>query len=173
MVSVMIKNNSKVIVSYLIGIALSIFLSLAFGIVWDFSPYLFSSITGILTISLMYSDVWHFGKYDKLRERVHIKNALISMMGFVIISLTIELLALIFKLADMQTALLVISLIAMVWFYPFTGFYAGSVVSVKIIIIIIIVVVICTIAYYMGTKNIALIEKYGFWKKKMNEKKDK
>lgn len=166
----MFKKNLKVLSSYALGIFVSIFLSLALGAVWDFSRIIFSTVTGIIAVFLVYSDMWKFGKYDKVKNTVLIRHSFTYAAGFAIIAAVLEVAAAVCKLTGASNILWYVLMVGMVWFYPFTGFYTDSMFLVFTPVITVVILLFCAAGYYMGTRNISFLDNFAVWKAKKDEK---
>lgn len=166
----MLRKNLRVVSSYLLGIISSIFLSLCLGMVWDFSRVLFSSMTGIIAIYLMYIELWKNGKSDKLNHTVSLKRPFSVTACYLLISILLEVFVAVCKILNMSSALWYFLFAGMVWEYPFTGFYTDSSFLVSTPIITAVVMAFCIFAYYMGTLGISFLENFSAWRAFKNKK---
>ncbi len=155
----MIKKNSKILLTYLLGIITSIFLTLAFGWLFDFSHILFSCLTSLVTFLLLYNEVWKFGRNDTVKKENSIFNFLASVSFFVLIAVIIEVAVAVCKATSAKNALFYVNILGMMWFYPFTGFYTESTFLIVSPIVTVITVLICAFAYIMGVKNFSFADK--------------
>lgn len=152
----MIKKNFKILLTYLLGIISSIFLTLAFGWLFDFSHILFSCMTSLVTFLLLYNEVWKYGRNDTIKRENSILTILAYLSSFIIIAIIIEVLAAIFNNTGIAT---VIKAIGAIWFYPFTGFYTESTFLVITPLVTIITGLVCIFSYYMGVKGFSFADK--------------
>lgn len=170
----MIKKNFKMLLAYILGIIASLFLTMAFGIIFDYSPKLFSCITAFVTFLLIYNEVWKFGKYDKLKEKDSIFSLLLSISFFIIITVVIEAAVAICKATGASNILFYVNMFGMVWFYPFTGFYTESMFLITTPVVTLIVVAVSVFSYYMGVNDFSFADKIVTRRnKKYEEKKEK
>lgn len=152
----MIKKSGKLLLSYVVGIVLSLFLAIPLSPMLGFSPVLFSVITAWLTVAFMYSVIWKMGKYDALKKNVSVLNPILSMSMFIAISVVVELLVVFIKpTASIDIAMLISS----IWFFPFMGFYTKATFFAVTIIITLAIIGISVLAYYMGIKGFSLTDK--------------
>ena len=165
----MFKKNLRVLASYALGIISSVFLSLCLGAVWDFSRIFFSTVTGIIAIYLMYSELWKTGKYDKVKNIVSLKRPFAATLGYFAIALLLEASVAICKATGAATVLWYFLAAGMIWEYPFTGFYSDSYFLVSTPIITAVVMTFCFIGYYMGVHGISLLDNFSVWKSQKNE----
>ena len=164
----MIKKNAKILLAYIIGVVASLFLTVPLSPVFGFSPLLFSTLTAFITLAFVYSEMWKFGKYDALKKKASLLQALGSVSFFVAISLAVELISVLFNSTgniDVPT------LIGVVWFYPFTGFFTNTNFLPVTIIVTVTVVIISVAAYYMGVAGISISDNILNARKKRIDKK--
>jgi len=64
----MLKKSGKVLLAYIIGIVVSMFLAVPLSPFFSNNLRLFSVITTVITLGLVYSEMWKLGKYDALRK---------------------------------------------------------------------------------------------------------
>ncbi|MEE1043192.1 MAG: hypothetical protein UH854_04430 [Clostridia bacterium] len=170
----MIKKNFKFLLTYLLGILASIFLTLAFGWLFDFSHILFSSMTALVTFLLLYNEVWKFGRNDTVKKENSIWSLLLSLSFFILIAVIIEIAVAICKAIGAEATLFYVNMLGMLWFYPFTGFYTESTFLVITPIVALIIILVCAFSYYMGVKNFSFADKIVTRRnKKFEEKKEK
>ncbi len=155
----MIKKNFKLLLTYILGIVVSMFLTMAFGWLFDFSHKLFSCLTALVTFMLIYNEVWKFGKYDKLKNENSFLTLLVSISLFILIAIAIELGVAICKWTGAETALFYVNMLGMIWFYPFTGFYTESMFLIITPIVTLLTVGVCAFSYYMGIKDFSFADK--------------
>ncbi len=160
----MSKENLKILSSYCLGLIVSIFLTLALGKLWDVARILFSAITASATIYFMYSDMWKFGKRDKLTNTASITRPFLYTLFFTIICALIAIAMAVCKLAGAPVAQGYIMMAGVIWFYPFNGFFVDSMFLPTIPIITVITLLFCVLGYYMGAKGISFLDKYSEWK---------
>ena len=166
----MIKNNLKVLGAYILGIIVSLFISLALGALFDFSHVAFSFLTSLITLCLMYFEIWKFGRNDKLKDIVSVKRAILNILFFVIIAAVLEISVALCKYFNATDFLFWFSGAGLIWFYPFTGFYTDSTFLTTTLFITAVIIAMCLVAYYMGVREISLLDKIAVWKKKRSDK---
>lgn len=170
----MIKKNLKFLLTYLLGIIASIFLTLAFGWLFDFSHILFSSMTALVTFLLIYNEVWKLGRNDTIKKENSIWTLLASVSFFIIIAVIIEILAIIFHATGAVNASTLTKAIGAIWFYPFTGFYTETTFLIVTPVVTLITICVCVFSYYMGVKGFSFADKIVTRRnKKYEEKKEK
>ncbi len=170
----MLKKNFKMLLSYILGILSSLFLTMCLGMVFDYSPKLFSCMTALITFLLIYNEVWKFGKYDKVKNENSILNLFLSISLFILIALVIETSVVVCKAIGAETALFYVNMLGMVWFYPFTGFYTESMFLITTPVVTLITVGVCVFSYCMGVRGFSFADKIVTRRnKKYEEKKEK
>ena len=170
----MLKKNFKMLWSYFLGILVSLFLTLALGWLFDFSPKIFSGMTALFTFILIYNEVWKFGKYDKVKNENSFLSLLMSISLFIIIAIVIVLAVAICKWTGAENALFYVNMVGMIWFYPFTGFYTESMFLVVTTVVTLITVGVCIFSYYLGVKGFSFADIIVTRRnKKYEEKKEK
>ncbi len=152
----MIKRNFKIILAYIIGIIASMFLAVPLSPILGFSPKLFSSITAIITLWLVYSEIWKTGKYDALKKIESFKKPLLGMIAFTVISLITILTVAIFEPKGNIDITMVIGTF---WFFPFMSFFSKTTFIYINLIVVAVFLIISVIAYYMGIKGFSLTDK--------------
>lgn len=168
----MIKKNAKILLTYTIGLLVSMFLTIPLSPLCDFSPALFSTITALVTVSFVYVEIWRFGKYDALKKENSITKAIGCMSGFVIITVIIDLIIIILEPAGKVDVTL---LIGAIWFYPFTGFIINNKIFLPLTLVITLALIgMAVIAYQMGVKGFSISDKIlNARKKRIDEKAEK
>lgn len=152
----MIKKSGKLLLSYITGVVLSMFLAIPLNPMLGFSPVLFSVITALVTVAFMYVEIWKAGKYDALKKNVSVLNPLKSMNLFVAITIVVELIALVCKPTG---SLDVGMLIGSIWFFPFMGFFNKATFLPTTLVITLVLLGISALAYYMGIKGFSISDK--------------
>lgn len=167
----MIKKNGKILLAYVLGIILSMFLQVPLSPFFSSSPVVFSVITGVITVSLVYTEMWRFGKYDAIRKENSVLKA-IGYMGFYItITFAVELIVIIFKTYANIT---VPEIIHTIWFFPFIGFYTNRTLLVVSLAVTLIIIAMAVVAYYMGVAGVSISDKIlNARKKRIDEKAEK
>ncbi len=155
----MIKKNFKLLLSYILGIVASMFLTMALGPLFDFSHILFSCMTALITFALIYNEVWKFGKYDTVKSENSLLNLFASISFFILIAVIIEIAVAVCKAVGAETALFYINMLGMVWFYPFTGFYTESMFLIVTPVVTLVTICVCVFSYYMGVKGFSFADK--------------
>ena len=164
----MLKKNAKILAAYILGIVVSGFLFVPLSPFFGNNQALFSVVTSVITLGLVYSEMWKFGKYDALRKENKVLNA-IGYMGFYItITFVIELIVLIFKPALNFT---VQEIIHTIWFLPFIGFYNNRTSFVISLIVALVTIAMSVVAYYMGVAGVSFSDKILTARKKHIDKK--
>lgn len=167
----MIKKNGKILLAYVLGIIISMFLQVPLSPFFSSSPVLFSVITAVITVSLVYTEMWKFGKYDAIRKENSVLKA-IGYMGFYItITFIVELIVIISKTYANIT---IQEIIHAIWFFPFVGFYTNRTLLVVSLAVTLITIAMAVVAYYMGVAGVSISDKIlNSRKKRIDEKAEK
>ncbi len=151
----MLKKNLKILAAYLLGIVVSMFLEVPLSPFFGNNLMVFSALTCVITISLVYVEMWKFGKYDALRHENKFLNAIGYMGMYITISFVIELIAVIFKPANLSA----VDIIHTVWFFPYIGFYNNKTYFIVSLIAALVTIAISFFAYFMGATGISVSDK--------------
>ena len=163
----MLKKSAKILGMYILGIVVSMFLQVPLSPFFGNNLILFSAVTSIVTVGLVYTELWRFGKYDALREENKILNAIGYMGMYIAISFIIELLAAISKPSNLS----VVEIVHTVWFFPYSGFYTDKTCIVGSLISAIVTVMLCVAGYHMGVAGFSVTDKFLEARKKRIDKK--
>lgn len=163
----MLKKSAKILGTYVLGIVISMFLQVPLSPFFGNNLTLFSTVTSIVTIGLVYSELWKFGKYDALRKENKILNAIGYMGMYVAISFVIELAAAISRPASLSA----VEIVHTIWFFPYSGFYTDRTCIAGSLIAALVTVIICIIGYHMGVAGFSVSDKILEARKKRIDKK--
>ena len=152
----MFRKNVKILLAYLLGIVISMFLSVPLSPFFSSSPIIFSAVTAVISLGFVYTEMWKFGKYDALRKESSVLNA-IGYMGFYItITFIVELIVVVYRLSPNIT---IPEIIHTIWFFPFIGFYTNRTLLVASLIVALITIAMSVAAYYMGVAGVSVSDK--------------
>ena len=151
----MLKKSAKILGTYVLGIVISMFLQVPLSPFFGNNLILFSTVTSIVTISLVYTELWRFGKYDALRKENKIINAVGYMGMYVVISFVIELTSAILKPANLSA----VEIVHTIWFFPYSGFYTDRTRIIGSLIAALVTIILCIAGYYMGVAGISFSDK--------------
>ena len=154
----MINNNLKVLRAYVLGIAISLIVSLAIGALYKLSYIIPTIVTSIITYCLLYRGLWKIGRQESEQKPAPPINAIFYTAFFFGIAIFFELVVALCNLFKLQTLSGIFTRAGIVWFYPFAGFYDETTLLVITPIVAAITVTWCLISYYMGTKNISVLQ---------------
>ena len=154
----MINNNLKVLRAYVLGIAISLIVSLAIGALYKLSYIIPTIVTSIITYCLLYRGLWKIGRQESEQKPAPPINAIFYTAFFFGIAIFFELVVALCNLFKLQTLSGIFTRAGIVWFYPFAGFYDETTFLVITPIVAVITVTWCLISYYMGTKNISVLQ---------------
>lgn len=154
----MISNNLKVLRAYILGMAISLIVSLAIGALYKYSYIAPTILTSLITICLLYRTMWKMGQQDAEQGSAYPAKALVSTTYFVCISMLFEVIVAICSLVQAQALCGMFTRAGIIWFYPFAGFYHEPAFLVITPIITVITVVCCLVSYIMGTKGISILK---------------
>ena len=163
----MLKKSAKILGTYVLGIVISMFLQVPLSPFFGNNLMLFSTVTSIVTIGLVYTELWKFGKYDALRKENKILNAVGYMGMYVVISFVIELTSAIFKPANLSA----VEIIHTIWFFPYSGFYTDKTCIIGSLIAALVTVILCITGYYMGVAGFSVSDKILEARKKRIDKR--
>ena len=152
----MLKKSGKVLLAYIIGIVVSMFLAVPLSPFFSNNLRLFSVITTVITLGLVYSEMWKLGKYDALRKENKILNAIGYMGLYTVITFIVEIIVVIAKPA---TDFTIWGIIPAVWFFPFNFFSDSKNFWVISLIVSLVTIAISVIGYYMGVAGFSGVDK--------------
>lgn len=152
----MLKKSGKVLLAYIIGIVVSMFLAVPLSPFFSNNLRLFSVITTVITLGLVYSEMWKLGKYDALRKENKILNAIGYMGLYTVITFIVEIIVVIAKPA---TDFTIWGIIPAVWFFPFNFFSDSKNFWVIYLIVSLVTIAISVIGYYMGVAGFSVVDK--------------
>ena len=152
----MLKKSAKVLLAYIIGIVVSMFLAVPLSPFFGNNLRLFSIITSVITVGLVYAEMWKLGKYDALRKENKPLNAMGYMGLYIVITFVIELVVLILKL---KLSITVQERIHTIWFLPFIGFYDNRTAFMVSLIVALVTIAISIVGYYMGVVGFSIVDK--------------
>lgn len=164
----MIKKNIKILLTYLLGIILSLFLTVAFSPFVGSNYILFSVITSIITLSFIYVEMWKFGKYDELRKESSVLRAIGYMGFYIVITFFVEIIA---SVCNPASSNFILNIIHTIWLYPFFGFITNKTFLETTLIIPLITIALSVVAYYMGVAGVSISDKLLNARKKRIDKK--
>ena len=154
----MISNNLRVLRAYVLGIAISLIVSLAIGALYKLSYLVPTIVTILITYCLLYCGLWKIGRQESEQKPAPPINGLVYTFFFFGVAMFFEIAVALCNLFNWQTLSGVFSRAGIVWFYPFAGFYDESTFLVITPIITAITVLWCLVSYYMGTKDISVLK---------------
>ena len=167
----MIKKNAKILLAYVIGIVISMFLAVPLSPFFSSSPILFSMVTAIITLGFVYTEMWKFGKYDALRKENSVLNAIGNMGFYITLTFIVELIVSVFRPSANLT---IPEIIHTIWFFPFIGFYTNRTLLVVSLIVALVTIAMSIVAYYMGVAGVSVSDKIlNARKKRIDEKAEK
>ncbi|MBR5517928.1 MAG: hypothetical protein IKV86_02770 [Clostridia bacterium] len=152
----MLKKSGKVLLAYIIGVVVSIFLAVPLSPFFSNNLRIFSVITTVITLGLVYAEMWKLGKYDTLRKENKPLNAMGYMGLYTVITFIVELIVIIAKPA---TDFTIWGIIPAVWFFPFNFFSDSKNFWVIYLIVSVATIVISIIGYYMGDVGFSIVDK--------------
>ena len=152
----MLKKSAKVLLAYIIGVVVSMFLAVPLSPFFGNYLVFFSVITSVITLGLVYSEMWKLGKYDALKKENKPLNAMGYMGFYTIITFIVELIVIIVKPAKDFT---IWGIIPAVWYFPFNFFSDSKNFWVIYLIVSIATIVISIFAYYMGVVGFSVVDK--------------
>lgn len=152
----MIKKNAKILLAYVLGIIISMFLAVPLSPFFSSSPMLFSIVTAVLSLGFVYTEMWKFGKYDALRKENKVLNAIGYMGFYIIVTFVLELIVTVYRPSANLT---IPEIIHTIWFFPFIGFYTNRTLLVVSLIVALITIAMAVVAYYMGVAGVSVSDK--------------
>ena len=166
----MIKKNAKVLLSYVLGVIITLILTVPLSPLFKLSPKIFSTVTALISVSFIYSEIWNFGKYDALRKHTHLLKALSYLVMYAIVTIATILISTLIKTDSIFNIPLIIGNL---WMYPFIGFFTRKTYLLATILSMLFIAVISIAAYYTGSKNFSIMDKILIARKKRIDKKAK
>ena len=163
----MLKKNAKILGAYILGIVVSLFLEVPLSPFFGNNLVLSSVVTTVVTLGLVYTEMWKFGKYDGLRHKNKTLNAIGYMGFYIVISFIVELIVIIFKPSNLS----VFEIIHTIWFFPYIGFYTNRTYFIVSLIATLVTIGISVAAYFMGVAGFSLSDKVLTARKKRIDKK--
>lgn len=154
----MINNNLRVLRAYVLGIAISLIVSLAIGALYKLSYIVPTIVTSIITYCLLYRGLWKIGRQESEQKPAPPVNAIFYTAFFVGVAMFFELIVALCNLFKLQALSGILTRAGIVWFYPFAGFYNEATFLILTPIVTIITVIWCVVSYCMGTKNISVLQ---------------
>ena len=151
----MLKKSAKVLLAYIIGVVVSMFLAVPLSPFFGNYLVFFSVITSVITLGLVYSEMWKLGKYDALKKENKPLNAMGYMGFYTIITFIVELIVIIVKPAKDFT---IWGIIPAVWYFPFNFFSDSKNFWVIYLIVSVATIVISIIGYYMGVVGFSVVD---------------
>ena len=152
----MLKKSGKVLLAYVIGIVVSMFLAVPLSPFFGNNLKLFSVITSIVTLGLVYAEMWKLGKYDALRKANKPLNAMGYIGLYAIVTTIVEIIVIIAKPAKDFT---IWGIIPTVWYFPFNFFSDSKNFWVIYLIVSLVTIAISVIGYYMGVAGFSGVDK--------------
>ena len=153
----MVNKSFKLLLLYITGVVVSLFLTIPLSPLVGFNPKLFSVITAIVAIRFMYSDVWKIGKYDALKKIASPLTPLKLLIPILIITVMAEIFVAVYTPSGVADISMIVGT---VWFFPAMGFISGrNDFALVTIVYTLIITASLYLAYYMGIKGFSLTEK--------------
>ena len=152
----MLKKSGKVLLAYVIGIVVSMFLAVPLSPFFGNNLKLFSVITSVVTLGLVYAEMWKLGKYDALRKANKPLNAMGYIGLYAIVTTIVEIIVIIAKPAKDFT---IWGIIPAVWYFPFNFFSDSKNFWVIYLCVSVLTIAISMLAYYMGTIGFSVADK--------------
>ena len=165
----MLKKSGKVLLAYVIGIVVSMFLAVPLSPFFGNNLKLFSVITSIVTLGLVYAEMWKLGKYDALRKANKPLNAMGYIGLYAIMTTIVEIIVIIAKPAKDFT---IWGIIPAVWYFPFNFFSDSKNFWVIYLCVSILTIDISMLAKYLLHEKTELIKRRQNTKKKSNKSKN-
>lgn len=155
----MISNNLRVLRAYVLGIAISLIVSLAIGALYKFWYIVPTIITSLITYCLLYRSLWKMGQQEEQRRNLPpLINVVFYTAFFVGIAALFEFVVALCAIFNLQTLQGIFTRSGIVWFYPFAGFFDEATFLILTPIVTVITVIWCMISYRMGTKQISILK---------------
>lgn len=164
----MMKNNRKLLASYLLGLIASFIITLILGVVFDHSPLIVSILTSLVALHFIYMAMWRFGREDNEKGNCSLINCLFNLVYFLGIVIIIALIILICRWTGAQAGENAFLQIGLVWFYPFTGFYPDAYYMTVTPVITAVIILVSVAGYLLGAKEISIYQKVKSLLSKLN-----
>ena len=154
----MMNNNLRVLRAYVLGIAISLIVSLAIGALYKFWYIVPTIITSITTYCLLYRSLWKMGQQDSERKLPPLINVVFYTAYFVGITAFFEIVVGICAIFNLQTLQGIFTRAGIVWFLPFSGFLNETTFLALSPVITLITIIWCMVSYRMGSKQISILQ---------------